>query len=58
METLTLGVTLWLVAVAFGAAIGYSRRNMLEGILWPAILGPLGLLLAVAFVKRPTEVRP
>lgn len=54
MDVSTIAL-LWVVSVALGVAIGYSRGSTIEGGLWPLILGPLGLLGTIAFVKRPVR---
>ena len=36
----------WAASVAFGAMLGSMRGNVAFGVLWPFVLGPLGLLLA------------
>lgn len=37
---------LWnLVFIAVGAALGWYRRRVLEGVLWAAVLGPLGWIV-------------
>ena len=55
MDIVTVGVLVWLACVATGAAVGKGRGNTLEGVLYPVILGPVGLLLAIALVSRPAD---
>ena len=47
-----------LLFVAVGALLGWWRGRLREGIVWAAVLGPLGWLVILAIPRRLPRVQP
>lgn len=56
MAMVPWGALLWwnLVFVAVGAALGWWRGRTMEGVVWAAVLGPIGWIV-VLFRPRPKD---
>lgn len=49
----------WNVAfIAVGAALGWWRRRLVQGIVWAAVLGPIGWLLVLRRKPVPPPLPP
>lgn len=49
MSTLLLSCLLWFVVWGFiGYLIGSAKGQAISGVVWPVLLGPVGLLIVLA----------
>lgn len=56
MEDFTLGY-LWIFSVVIGALIGAARGRVASGLVWPLLLGPLGVIVVLCLPNLAREAR-
>lgn len=51
-------VIFWILCMFGGAALGHERNRNVEGVVWPLLFGPLGMLIVALLEKRWSNACP